>query len=250
MSFRATNLNTQTTYLNSAITTAEIGASNALTTINVTDTSNNGDSTFTDPNNNGNAVELGENVPTPFSFGVLPVKFLTVTGNLRPDGSTLLNWKVATPMENAERFEVEFSTDGRSWQTIGSLEIVKTRQADWQLLHSLVPSGQLYYRIRQIDFDGSFTYSKIVLLNNRSQKVNVTVYPNPADNMLLLSTTGIVRQPAHIEWYDASGRLLQRRSWNGSTFSFPTESYPNGTYLLKCLQAEAAEIHRVIIRRK
>jgi hypothetical protein len=245
---RATNLSTQTTYLNSAIATAQVGNASALTTLNVADSSNNGDSTLTDPNKNGNAGDMNEDIPTPFSFGALPVKFLQVSGSLQTNGSALVRWQVATPMENAGHFEVEFGTDGRTWQSIGSLLISNQLQGQWQLIHPQVPAGRLYYRIRQVDKDGTVTYSRIVVLNNQQKGGNIMLYPNPAGDVLQVVAPVPIQQPAYIELYDAAGRLLLRNNWNGSTHSIATGLYPGGTYFLKLLLPDVTETKRVIIR--
>lgn len=245
---RATNLSTQTTYLNSAIASAQVGAASPLTTLNVADSSNNGDSTFTDPNKNGNSGDAGEDEPTPFSFGALPVKFLQVNGTLQADGSARVRWQVATPMENADLFDVEFSRDGRSWQSIGTLSISNYLRGEWEWTHPQVPTGRLYYRIRQVDKDGTVTYSRIVVLSNQAGASGILLYPNPAGDLLQVLSPVPVQQPAQLELYDAAGRLLLRDSWNGSTHAIPTHTYPNGTYFLKLLLKDAAETRRVIIR--
>ncbi len=245
---RATNLSTSTTYLNSAIATAEVGASNAFTTLPVADSSNNGDSSFTDPNLNGNAGDAGENVPTPFSFGALPVKFLNVYGTLQPDGSALLKWLVATPMEQARQFELEFSRDGHSWQTLSILPILNHQRSQWQQEHPRVPPGRLYYRIKQVDADGASVYSRVVVLWNQARAAGILIYPNPATDQLQVLSASPLQQPVTLELYDAAGRRLLRDVWNGSAYTLSTSRYPSGTYLLKLYLQELTETRKVMIR--
>jgi uncharacterized repeat protein (TIGR01451 family) len=69
ISLRVTNLNTATTYLNSAIGSGNVGTFNASCGVGATivaDSSNNGPITVIDPNNNGNSGDLNENIKTPF----------------------------------------------------------------------------------------------------------------------------------------------------------------------------------------
>ena len=149
VSCRVTNLNNTTTYLNSAIAKADIGSSNVLSTVAVSDSSNNGDTTVVDPNKNGNAADAGENVPTPFNFSVLPVKFINASATLLNQHTALIKWQVATPMVNAATFEIEFSTNGRNWNKAGELNIDNAIKANWQFTHTNIPTGNLYYRIRR-----------------------------------------------------------------------------------------------------
>ena len=82
LAFRVTNLNPANIYENSAIGTATIGSVGTLSFSNVADSSNNGPESAVDPNNDGNATEPGENNPTPFNFGTLPVKFISINASL------------------------------------------------------------------------------------------------------------------------------------------------------------------------
>lgn len=245
---RATNLNPNVTYFNSAIANADIGAASLASIIRVTDSSNNGDTIVVDPNQNGNAGDIGENVPTPFSFGALPVRFINVTANLQGSNAAIVKWQVATPMENAARFEIEFSRDGRNWTTAGSLRIDNTNRGNWQFTHMNIPAGNLYYRIKQTDNDGTFTYSRIVLLKNKANGAGYVVYPNPANNFIAVSAGYDAAGKATIELYDATVRLLQTKTMTSSSEEISTAQYPRGTYLLRILNDGDAVTYKVIVQ--
>ncbi len=244
---RATNLASGITYLNSAIATANIGAGNTATIINVSDSSNNGDSIVVDPNKNGNAGDIGENVPTPFNLAVLPVKFLNVNATLQKNNTALIQWQVATPMEKAATFEVEFSADGKNWRTAGELNIDNSNQASWQFTHINVPEGNLYYRIQQTDNDGTFIYSRIVLLKNKHNGSGYVIYPNPANNFIAISAGYDVAGKAVIELYDATGRLLLNKTMTASSKEINTALYPRGTYLLRLINDGNVMTYKVVI---
>ena len=248
VSFRATNLNTATTYLNSAIAKGDIGAGTALSLVSVADSSNNGDSTVMDPNKNGNAGDVGENVPTPFLCSSLPVKFLTIDASLLSKTTALVKWQVATPLINADKFEVQYSIDGRAWQTAGTLFIDNNTRGNYQFSHLNIPVGNLYYRIKQTDNDGTFTYSKIVLLHNKNNFNDYIIYPNPANNYIAVSAGYNAAGKATIELYDATGRKLMSKTMTASTEEINTAAYPRGTYLLKIFNDGNAVTHKVIIQ--
>lgn len=245
---RATNLNPNVVYNNSAIAEANIGAASLATVINVADSSNNGDSTLVDPNKNGNAGDIGENVPTPFSFGALPVKFINATATLQGRTAALIQWQVATPMENAATFEIEFSRDGRNWTTAGELNIDNMNRGNWQFTHPAIPTGNLYYRIKQTDRDGTFTYSRIVLLKNKANSAGYVVYPNPANNFIAVSAGYDAAGKASVELYDATGRLLVNKVMTTSSEEISTAQYPDGTYLLRVLNDGDVVTYKVIVR--
>ncbi len=230
---RVTNLNGTTTYLNTAIATGEIGAGNALSLVNVSDSSNNGDSTVVDPNKNGNAADMGENVPTPFLFSILPVKFVTIDASLLNKTTALVKWQVATPLINAAKFEVEYSIDGRIWQRAGIVMIADNNRSNYQFSHLEIPFGNLYYRVKQTDKDGTFTYSRIVLLHNKNNSNSYVIYPNPANNYIDICAVGNAAGNAEIELYDVTGRKLLSKPMITSTHQINTTAYPRGAYLLK-----------------
>ena len=248
VSCRVTNLNNTTTYLNSAIAKADIGSSNVLSTVAVSDSSNNGDTTVVDPNKNGNAADAGENVPTPFNFSVLPVKFINASATLLNQHTALIKWQVATPMENAQKFEVEFSTDGRTWKELGTLPITDLNKANWQFTHNNIPTGYLYYRIKQTDKDGRLSYSRIVLLDNKNGNTGYTIYPNPANGFIAISAGYGGNKKAVIQLYDAAGRLLQSHSMLSSSEEINTAQYPDGTYLVRIADENKIEVHKIIIK--
>lgn len=244
---RVTNLSAGS-YLNSAISRADIGSGNALSLVNVSDSSNNGDSTFVDPNKNGNSGDIGENVPTPFVFITLPVKFLQLHAYLLNKHSATVKWQVATPMVNAAKFEIEFSIDGRSFNKIKSILITNLNEGFYNISHFNIPTGNLYYRVKQIDNDGSFAYSKIVLLINKSNSSGFVIYPNPANDIVAISITGIAETKAVIELFDAAGRLLISKNMLTATDEINTASLPNGTYLLKISTSENSKTQKIIVR--
>ncbi len=141
LAFRVTNLNPANIYENSAIGTATIGSVGTLSFSNVADSSNNGPESAVDPNNDGNATEPGENNPTPFNFGTLPVKFISINASLIDKTSAIVRWAVATPTINSDKFNIEFSTDGKNFKAIGHLKIDNTNQSNYQFLHSSIPRG-------------------------------------------------------------------------------------------------------------
>ncbi|MEO6721142.1 MAG: T9SS type A sorting domain-containing protein [Ferruginibacter sp.] len=244
---RVTNLNPATIYLNSAIGTATIGNSANASLINISDSSNNGTQAVVDPNNNGNASEAGENIPTPFNFAVLPVHFINVSASLVANNSALVKWAVATPTINAKHFEVEYSGDGISWTTLSQLGITDPNKGSYQFTHLHIPPGSLFYRIKEIDNDGSYIYSRVVLLHNKLNGSDYIVQPNPGNNYLRVTATGNVSGKVLIELYDAVGRKMLSKQMLNSTEDINTSGWSEGTYVLKISTNGKVDTHRVLI---
>jgi hypothetical protein len=248
LSCRASNLVPNVTYLNSAVGNANIGSANVASAVAVSDSSNNGSPALVDPNANGNASDIAENIPTPFSLTVLPVRFINVSATLVNQNNALVKWQVATPMENAASFIVEFSRDGRNWNTSGTIHIDNNSKAYWQFTHANIPTGNLYYRIKQTDKDGTFTYSRVVLVKNKTTGNGYVIYPNPANNFIAISTGYDAVNKATLQLLDATGRLLLNKTITSSNEEINTAAYQSGTYLLRVVNEEDVVTYKVIIR--
>lgn len=104
------------------------------------------------------------------------------------DKSILLTWETTTE-ENNDFFTLEKSTDGKTWETIttvdgagNSAEVISYRYED------LNPyTGNSYYRLRQTDFDGTSELSKVQFIYYSLEKEGVQIFPNPARQNLLFN---------------------------------------------------------------
>ncbi|CAN5479854.1 hypothetical protein BH11BAC3_BH11BAC3_08900 [soil metagenome] len=244
---RVTNLNGATTYLNSAIGKGSVGSLANASYISIADSSNNGNETVVDPNNNGNASELGENVPTPFNFGTLPVRFINVNASLTSRNSAIVKWTVATPTDNAEKFEVEFSSNGTVWTTLGTVMVTSAAKASYQFNHLQVPQGNLYYRIKETDNDGSYTYSRTVLLRNKTNEPGFVIFPNPANSILQISAPYNTSGKTTIELFDATGRKLISKQMINGTEEINTTSLPDGSYVLKLTHNDNVHTQKLLV---
>ncbi len=243
---RVTNLSAATIYLNSAIARGTIGNAGNSSLINILDSSNDGTEAVVDPNNNGNAGEVGENIPTPFILGTLPVNFINV-GALSNNKTAVVKWKIATPAINAKNFEVEFSTDGNNWTALETIYITNTIQADYQFSHLPVPVGNLYYRIKQTDHDGVYVYSRIVLLQQKAKQKNFIVLPNPANHFIQVSVPVDINGKVQIELFDAAGRKIYSKPVTQPITGINTSHLSNGMYLLKIIHNELIDTRKILI---
>ncbi len=244
---RATNLNPSTIYLNTAIASADIGSGDIASRINVSDSSNNGDSTVLDPNKNGNPSDAGENIPTPFVFSTLPVHFIGVTATLINQHTAVIKWQIATPVINGADFVVEFSTDAANWNSIGAINIDDALKNNYSLTHSNIPTGKLYYRIKQTDKDGSITYSKIMALINAVKGNSFVIFPNPANNTLQIMGTSITGT-TRVNLFDAVGRKLVDKTITANSSEIDVQHLPAGTYIIQLSTAEESFTEKIIIR--
>jgi len=243
---RVSNINPTTIYYNSAIGIATIN--NSVDPINVSDSSNNGTPDVVDPNNDGNASGMNENIPTPFTLKILPVKFIKVNAALLNNTAAIIKWTVATPVSNASKFEPQYSKDGVNWVTLSDITITDAHRANYEYQHMDIPAGNLYYRIKQTDDGGQYTFSRVVLLQRQSSAIKYRVYPNPAGDIISVSAPYNANGKTLISLYDAVGRMVKSTNMNGGSIQVNIGDLPVGTYLLRMINNNQTITEKILIR--
>ena len=112
----------------------------------------------------------------------LSVELLSFTGKVSGHGNEL-KWSTATET-NSAYFEIEATTDGAGFRTLGSVKAAGNSQErqDYRLMD--FTSDQItYYRLKQVDLDGSDTYHPLILVD-RGRNSGITISPNPVSQKL------------------------------------------------------------------
>jgi len=114
-----------------------------------------------------------------YDFGTLPVTFKSFDGVMQ-NGRSLLNWTTTNEINN-KGFDVERSADGQVFSPIGFVAGQNNSNVENSYTYTDVKpvNGTNYYRLKQIDNDGKFTYSGIIQLKNVIADFAWSVYPNP-----------------------------------------------------------------------
>ena len=167
--------------------------------------------------------------------GVLPIQLIYFRGIKQVEG-ILLEWKTASEQNNA-RFEIERSADGRNFNTIGSLPGSGTSSIEKIYNYKDISPlpGLNYYRLKQINTDGSHTYSSIIIIRFETGDNSFVIYPNPVTEKMTIEFAQNVSNKAQIEIYDASGRELfsQAITTSSRQININTGSLVQGVYFIK-----------------
>jgi len=146
--------------------------------------------TQTSGNGNGNNIPTMEISQFQTDLSLLPVNYSMLSAK-QVFGTVQLNWTTSME-ENNSHFDVEHSVDGENWDQIGSVEGVgfSTEQTAYAYTHLNPLDGGNLYRLRQVDFDGSAAYSKVlfVLFNKRTEE-QIQIFPNPSTGKVNLIGT-------------------------------------------------------------
>jgi Secretion system C-terminal sorting domain len=171
--------------------------------------------------------------------GPLPLQLLDFSGKL-VNQNTLLNWKTENEVNTLE-FIVERSTDGRNYTAIGSVASANSTGIHYynftDLSATSLGTSILYYRLKQKDMDGRFTYSRMVALPLDKSRNIVLFYPNPVINDANLTITVNRREKLQVKIIDNKGSIVKQQQWDvsaGSTsLSIDVQSLAKGMYYLE-----------------
>jgi hypothetical protein len=197
----------------------------------------------------------------------LPVTLISLSAEWQ-ENDAVVKWNTASEFNNSG-FDIERSigtTD--DFMKIGfvqgagnSNQLNAYQFVDENL--KLRPANDYYFRLKQIDYDGTETYSHIVHLNNQTEATEtnneqmiLACYPNPVNqgeevHLIIESDTD---QEAIIEFYNAIGEQLEVNKhflFSGEThIVLDTKQYSEAAYLLKLITDNHTEYYKVIISRK
>lgn len=144
-----------------------------------------------------------------FCITSLPVEMLnfSVTNN----GNVVqLNWVTLTEFNN-RGFEIESSTDNHTWKTIGFVQSKAENgnsitQSTYNFTDNTASGKQVFYRLKQLDFDGKYEYSAVKVIKLAAD-APIMLYPNPAKNDITIQ--GLSGRET-IQIFDASGRKVKQ----------------------------------------
>lgn len=172
------------------------------------------------------------------NFSTLPIQLLSFTGQLT-NNLVQLNWQTSTA-SNFERFEVERSADGKNYNRIATVPfsnaiskyIAKDNISLQRAIH-------FFYRLKLIDADGKYSYSRILVFKLNSAQNTFMIYPNPAKAEVFVSLAAADNGKAQIKIIDASGKLVsvqQKEIQKGNNvFPVTTSKLKAGSYILELM---------------
>ncbi len=151
-----------------------------------------------------------------------------------------VSWKTSEEV-NAAHFEVERSTDARSWEAIGAVPARGNSDNETRYLFTddRLPSPIAYYRLKTVDYDGSYNYAHIIPVRRTSDEITLTaeLYPNPASTQMLTIVCSTDGRP-ELDIYDIQGRShpVEIISSSGNRTTVNVRRLAPGVYLLTIRQ--------------
>jgi hypothetical protein len=157
----------------------------------------------------------------------LPVELMSFNAQAKGENVRLL-WKTSWEEDN-DFFTIQKSLNGTTFDSIGRVEAGIT---DYEFVDTQASQGTNYYRLRQIDFNGDYSYSKIasVLVTNYT---SLKFYPNPVVDWLFVETSGLNDEVHLLNMIGENIMTIDENSRSQNSIKIKMEALPAGVYFLK-----------------
>ncbi len=175
------------------------------------------------------------------SFDAKPIDGFDIESN-----KVLCHWTTASELNN-DYFTVERSVDGLTFETIGHINGagVSSSVLNYHMTDETPYSGTSYYRLKQTDFDGSFTYSSVVPVQLYGIEI-LSIFPNPSVDNVNVTVASSSDTDVHLTITSADGkRILNRKiyiSKGVSNIEIPIAHLQAGFYLIQAISGDGIHL--------
>ncbi|MDO7884828.1 T9SS type A sorting domain-containing protein [Hymenobacter cheonanensis] len=215
-----------------------------------------GDVTFTDPTRtaanstvtpsgsfaSGGGTAPGSNYATTTStledvtiVNPLPVE-LSRFEALAVRQDALLTWSTASEHNN-DHFTIERSLTGSGFVAVGTVRgqgnsVTNTTYTFTDSNAGRLASTTVYYRLKQVDLDGTASYSPVRAVQFATAKAAASLYPNPSQGQIVLDLSGLAQGTYSVQVLDLTGRVLRAQQVGAQASPLDLSGLPQGAYLV------------------
>ena len=203
----------------------------------------------------GDGVSVGAQVSSQkwfiWSLTALPVKLTNFTG-VNYNNNNYLQWTAENEI-NFSKYEIEKSEDGISFKSISAISANTNSSLTQQYSYTdalVNNNAKSFYRLKQVDNNGKFTYSKIISISNKADKNFFTLFPNPATDKTDAKIYAAKSGAAKIEVLSASGtsintkNILLQKGIN--SISIDVTDISKGVYFLRITNENKTAIQKFV----
>lgn len=169
---------------------------------------------------------------------VLPIELISFNG-LASDKYNELSWQTSTEINN-DYYVVERSTDGIEFSEIGTVGGSGTSlNVNNYAFEDIHPELLTYYRLKQVDFNGNYTYSNVIVVKRKSTS-NAQVY-NSGDQLVIRIRS---EKPAFVEIVNVAGQVMYSKEIV-QNLTLPIDQFIKGIYFVRIRSELSIETYKV-----
>lgn len=143
------------------------------------------------------------------SYGQFPLAIrLSTISAANSSTRNKVEWKSAKE-DDGDKYELEHSTDAKAFNRIATVT-AKGKASTYTQWHENAPKGINYYRLKMIDADGKYNYSKVVSATVKgADNFNIEAFPNPVKNIVSVQLNGAIKGKGSVTITDVTGRVVK-----------------------------------------
>ncbi|MEO1435699.1 MAG: T9SS type A sorting domain-containing protein [Bacteroidota bacterium] len=168
----------------------------------------------------------------------------------KQDRQVDLRWETETEVQNAY-FEVERSADGSNFEVLTRIEGAGTTNLaqQYHYLDENPMETSNYYRLRQVDYDGSYEYSEVKHIEFEAYQGEISLFPNPTTDQLSIKLPEQLDGTVQIEIFDASGKRVYQddRSADYLQARIDVRALGAGHYMMRIRSEQGGSSHRFTV---
>jgi photosystem II stability/assembly factor-like uncharacterized protein len=179
-----------------------------------------------------NITSLGQSI-IDFKTTTLPITWKNFSGEIYNNNQILLNWSTETEI-NCDRYSIERSVDGKKYQSIGTVSGKGNTNIPqyYRLIDDHPNHGINYYRIKQIDYDGSSNFSKTISVTFKGMSSDFVFFPSPLNQGQVLHVDHSYSS-LEITVFDDLGRIVLKDKLSSGQQSLDTKKLKPGSYFIQ-----------------
>ncbi|OGU74865.1 MAG: hypothetical protein A2V93_04240 [Ignavibacteria bacterium RBG_16_34_14] len=198
--------------------------------------------------------QLGTNIVYKYVGPPLPVELTSFTATSNGK-EVVLSWSTASEINN-RGFEIQRSTNQNKFFTIGFVEGngTTTERNDYSFSDNSLNNGKLYYRLKQIDYNGNYEYSKVVEVNYRvfNSYLLEQNYPNPFNPSTTIGFGVQERSNVRITILNSVGEevavvLNENKDPGFYQIKFDATNLPSGVYFYQLITGNFVETKKMLM---
>ncbi len=173
----------------------------------------------------------------------LPMQVISFSASLLQE-VVALDWEVAEYVA-IKRFEIEKTTNGKDWITVGSLEPSKTRLA-YEYIDEAVSIGITYYRLKQIGTQDEIAYSNIASVHRKLAENDINLYPNPTTQSAYMDLP--TQDKVTLRFVNVMGQVVVvPHTQKGNQITVDCQKIPKGMYQIQIKHPQFLVVKKFLV---
>lgn len=195
----------------------------------------------------GKVTSIGETTTT-YSGPILPLENIEFNGYQKGEDMVLVFTTINE--KDISNYIIEVSTNGKDFTPLATIKPQYNGVNEYSYTDVHTVANIRFYRIKINNVNGSFSYSRTVLVSKNSTDKEVKVFPNPASNILIIQANGLLNKSIFVSLYSLDGKMVKQNTIvQGSTISYiDIANVADGNYVVVLNNGTTIKTFKAIIK--